>query len=154
MSLLTKTRSLAASVGRGMLTMGTLQPLIAEALPLPPLSLSGRIPPNNSIVTLDAAAAPAELTLWPEFHNGVAAGLRIGILPSTSSHQRIQSQKSFVTRNWIVYNKTAAAANGQESTHAGSLTSFLTDYWLETWNPSDMLFDFRSSAGIRFRRPS
>jgi hypothetical protein len=70
-------RSLAYSVGRGALTLGSLTPLMAEALPCPPLSLSGRIPPNNSPLLLDTVTAPEELTLWPEFHNGVAAGLRV-----------------------------------------------------------------------------
>jgi anaphase-promoting complex subunit 1 len=59
------------------------------------LSLSGRIPPMNSTISLDASAAPVELTIWPEFHNGVAAGLRVKV-PETSS----------LTRNWILYNRS------------------------------------------------
>ena len=63
-------RTLACSVGRGMVTMSTLEPLMAEVLPIPPLSLCGRVPPSNSVVTLDTTTAHADLTLWPEFHNG------------------------------------------------------------------------------------
>ncbi len=63
-------RTLACSVGRGMVTMSTLEPLMAEVLPIPPLSLCGRVPPSNSIVSLDTTTAHTDLTLWPEFHNG------------------------------------------------------------------------------------
>ena len=59
-----------------MLTLGTLQPLLAEPLPIPPMCLAGRIPPANATVNLDTTAYTPDLTLWPEFHNGVAAGLR------------------------------------------------------------------------------
>ena len=46
-------RSLACSVGRGAVTLWSLQPLMAEALPHPPLSLTGRIAPTNSPLQLD-----------------------------------------------------------------------------------------------------
>ena len=137
-------RTLACSVGRGALTLWSLQPLMAEALPHPPLSLTGRVPPNNSALQLDTQAAPAELALWPEFHNGVAAGLRVntggpgrhdyhsrggrwgprgggtmrgpraGSSSSTSS-----GGGGAVTRNWIIYNRTATADS--QSFHAGVL---------------------------------
>ena len=101
-------RSLACSVGRGMLTLGSLEPLIAEALPVPPLNLTGRVPPNNSIIHLDTASAPAELTLWPDFHNGAAAGLRVGL--GTSKQSGGDAREVKITRYWIIYNRTAAAA--------------------------------------------
>lgn len=37
---------------------------------------TGRVPPTNATVHLDTSAYTPDLTLWPEFHNGVAAGLR------------------------------------------------------------------------------
>jgi anaphase-promoting complex subunit 1 len=46
-----------------------------------------------AISLLAGGGAFAELTAWPEFHNGVAAGLRLA--PGT--HQ--------LTRTWVVYNK-------------------------------------------------
>ena len=100
-----------------MLTMSSLEPLMAETLPIPPLSLSGRVPPNNSIVILDTSTAHADMTLWPEYHNGVAASLRIG--PSIKS-SKITKRSNRVTRNWILYNKTAFISKpGGESCHAG-----------------------------------
>ena len=44
---------------------------------------------SNPINPIPTASAPMELTLWPEFHNGVAAGLRVNAQASshiTSSH--------------------------------------------------------------------
>jgi len=69
--------------------------------------------------------------LWPEFHNGVAAALRIGpkVISSHNSHNSINK----VTRNWILYNKTEslnipntdssinAQGNTGENTHAGKI---------------------------------
>ena len=113
-------RSLGTAVGRGMLTTQSLEPLMAEALPVPPLNLQGRVAPSNSVIQLEVATAPAELTLWPEFHNGVAAGLRVGAELSAGmreamgvGHQtaaRPSPRRGRVTRNWILYNRTAAAA--------------------------------------------
>jgi hypothetical protein len=129
-------RSLACPVGRGALTLGSLTPLMAEALPCPPLSLSGRIPPNNTPLPLHTVTAPQDLSLWPEFHNGVAAGLRVSSpeeldpgtrtpgTASTPASASISTGNRFagastVTRNWIVYNRTATADDS--SFHAGVL---------------------------------
>jgi hypothetical protein len=124
-------RSLACPVGRGMLTIGTMEPLMAEALPIPPLVLAGRAPPNNSLLQLDLTTAPADLKLWPEFHNGVAAALRVGpseaLLSPSSTFSSSSSSSSTsgrrVTRNWIIYNKTASQAKGGDGAngHAGFL---------------------------------
>lgn len=60
-----------------------MRPLPTEPLPIPPLCLSGRLPQQqNATVNLDLTAsqpppgggAAADITAWPEFHNGVAAG--------------------------------------------------------------------------------
>ena len=140
-------RSLACSVGRGALTMGSLQPLMAEALPVPPLNLSGRVPPSNGIVHLDTATAPPELTLWPEFHNGVAAGLRVGrnskrfsplhsprggVISKDEGNGRTQVSSGLrVTRNWILYNRTAAiaaAAAAARANVAGAMENAISSH--------------------------
>ncbi|CAN0243081.1 unnamed protein product, partial [Discosporangium mesarthrocarpum] len=73
------TRTLATPVGRGMLTLGTTEPLLAESLPIPPLCLAGRVRPTDVVLNLDLTASNIgpEATAWAEFHNGVAAGLRL-----------------------------------------------------------------------------
>lgn len=97
-------RSLALPVGRGMMTIGGIKPVAAEPLPIPELSLKGRVPPSNSTLTLDQAECPPETRIWPEFHNGVAAGLRLP-LPDECTETMAR-----VTRSWIVYNRPSQSS--------------------------------------------
>lgn len=62
---------------RGMFTLALSQPLPTAPLAIPPLNLSGRVPPRNASVGLDHVEKPAGMTVWAEFHNGAAAGLKI-----------------------------------------------------------------------------
>lgn len=75
-----------------MLTMNSISPLLAEQIPIPPIILSGRCPPTNASISLDLSTITPEMTLWPEYHNAVAAGLRI-------------KRTGNITRNWILYNR-------------------------------------------------
>ena len=68
---------------------GTFHPLPTEPLAMPPLVLAGRLPEqHNAVINLDMATmqpprcggAASEITAWPEFHNGVAAGAHIFLL--------------------------------------------------------------------------
>ncbi len=142
-------RSFATCLGRGMITMDSLEPLVAEALPIPPLSLSGRVPPNNTVVPLEtlvisvnflsfvhlslivckccpflragSSTANADMVMWPEFHNGVAAALRVE-RRYVALEPRGRRTGSKITRNWIVYNRTVSQSKaGQEPSHAGIL---------------------------------
>jgi anaphase-promoting complex subunit 1 len=113
--LLLSRRVLALPVGRGMFTIGNLQPVPAEPLPLPEISLVGRVPPTNAMLALDTSETPADLKVWPEFHNGVAAGLR---LPLEADAGEIISK---ITRTWIVYNRPdESAAQSQNNTNNNS----------------------------------
>lgn len=125
-------RTLAGPLGRGMLTLGTLAPLLAEPLPIPPLCLAGRIrKPADVVVNLDlaAAAVPPDTTAWAEFHNGVAAGLRLqhewGSGRAAAAGGRGDGgvvsngfEEGGVSRTWITYNKPAGGAN---NAHGGLL---------------------------------
>jgi hypothetical protein len=112
-----------------MVTISSLEPLMAEALPIPNVVLSGRVPPNNSIVALDTTNASSDISLWAEFHNGVAAAFRVGPKLSQSNDHHSHSSDSAhpnnlqrITRNWIIYNKTASLSKqGGERGHAGNL---------------------------------
>eukprot|EP00934_Nitzschia_sp_Nitz4_P000741 Nitzschia sp. Nitz4//scaffold57_size113557//99271//106700//NITZ4_004008-RA/size113557-processed-gene-0.20-mRNA-1//1//CDS//3329554897//741//frame0 len=97
--LLLSSRILALPVGRGMFTIGNLQPVPAEPLPLPEICLSGRVPPSNATLALDTTECPQDMKVWPDFHNGVAAGLR---LPLSQNAGELVSK---ITRTWIVYNR-------------------------------------------------
>ena len=94
-------RTLALSVGRGMMTAGSFRSVFAETLPVPEICLSGKVAPTNTRVILDPSSCPHDMTMWPEFHNGVAAGLRIGIDGSSGETRQI-------TRAWIKYNKPSS----------------------------------------------
>lgn len=86
-------RTMSIPVGRGMFTLFTARMTVTDPLPIPALNLSGRLPLNNAVVGMDTTSLPSDLQKWPDFHNGLAAGLRI------------PPQQSHATRTWIVYNK-------------------------------------------------
>lgn len=128
-------RTLAGPTGRGMLTLGTLAPLLAEPLPIPPLCLAGRIrKPADVVINLDLAAAAVshDTTTWAEFHNGVAAGLRlqhdwgsvVGAAGEGGESGRGGSAVAAgfeiggVSRTWITYNRPPGGAN---NAHGGLL---------------------------------
>ena len=62
---------------RGIFTLSTTKPLPTAPLAIPKLNLNGSVPPKNSTVGLDHIDKPADMSMWAEFHNGVAAGLKI-----------------------------------------------------------------------------
>ncbi|GMH41655.1 hypothetical protein BSKO_09565 [Bryopsis sp. KO-2023] len=77
-------RTMALPVGRGAFVLGTVQLQPAEDLNISELCLNGRIPGRPTIIKLELnnqqpptgdGGAQADLTAWPEFHNGAASGL-------------------------------------------------------------------------------
>lgn len=129
-------RSMAAPLGRGMVTLRSYHPVAAERFPVPPVVLTGRVPPRNTALELSHIEVPANLNVWPLFHNGVSAGLRIvgngggaggggsGIgsgKPSPSSSSN--SGNSKVDSSWILFNKPAnsTATSEEHYAHAGFL---------------------------------
>lgn len=69
-------RTMSLSVGRGMLVLNTHSPIVTQSIKVPTLCLSGASKYHNlGIVNLkDPATVPQ---IWPNFHNGVAAALRL-----------------------------------------------------------------------------
>uniref|UniRef100_A0A0A9VWC5 Anaphase-promoting complex subunit 1 n=2 Tax=Lygus hesperus TaxID=30085 RepID=A0A0A9VWC5_LYGHE len=103
------TRTMALPVGRGMMDLHTTVPVVVtEQLEIPKLCLSGRAPPRGTTIELSHIEVVPNMNLWPSFHNGVAAGLKI-----SPRSKNVQS-------TWILYNKPK---NGLESLpeHAGFL---------------------------------
>ncbi|KAJ3676348.1 hypothetical protein LUZ60_003760 [Juncus effusus] len=88
-------RTAALPFGRGAFTLSTTYTLLTEALVIPKLVLAGRLPAQqNATVNLDPNIRNVtELTSWPNFHNGVAAGLRLAPFQGK------------MARTWILYNK-------------------------------------------------
>lgn len=87
------TRTMALSIGRGMFTLRTSAPVSTKSLPVPNLCLSGKETHNGATVDLTQIDVPSNMNLWPQFHNGVAAGLKIS------------PEAKDVDSTWIVYNK-------------------------------------------------
>uniref|UniRef100_A0AAX7VDV4 Anaphase-promoting complex subunit 1 n=1 Tax=Astatotilapia calliptera TaxID=8154 RepID=A0AAX7VDV4_ASTCA len=87
-------RTMALPVGRGLFTLFSYHPVPTEPLPVPKLNLTGRALPRNTVVDLNSGNidVPPNMTSWPSFHNGVAAGLKI-------------APASQVDSAWIAYNK-------------------------------------------------
>ncbi|XP_054169065.1 anaphase-promoting complex subunit 1-like [Oppia nitens] len=111
-------RTMALPLGRGMLTMQSYTPVVAETFPIPKLCLVGRVPPRNNTIDLSHIEVPQNMNTWPLFHNGVAAGLRI----SSKASGTIDS-------TWIVYNRpksssslnNTALSSDAQNEHAGFL---------------------------------
>lgn len=126
-------RALCLSIGRGMITLGSLNPQLAETMPIPPLPLFGRTPPNNSLVYLDTSSAPPALTRWPEFHNAVAACLRLSSIDGSASLCSVgvaSSKGGNVTKSWVQYVKASnvapvMGANNQTGSKTNTLAGIL-----------------------------
>ncbi|KAJ8917136.1 hypothetical protein NQ315_012628 [Exocentrus adspersus] len=101
-------RTMALPVGRGMFTLRTATPVITEPLPAPQLCLTGKAPPRGTTVDLNHIDTPANMSLWPLFHNGVANGLRI----TPDAHN--------IDNTWIIFNKSKSGVDPQME-HAGFL---------------------------------
>ncbi|XP_027940557.1 anaphase-promoting complex subunit 1 isoform X2 [Vigna unguiculata] len=100
-------RTTSLPLGRGAFTLATIYTLLTEAFTVPKLVLAGRLPAQqNATVNLDPNIRNIqELRSWPEFHNAVAAGLRLAPLQGRMS------------RTWILYNRPEEP----NSVHAGLL---------------------------------
>ncbi|KAG0353781.1 Anaphase-promoting complex subunit 1 [Podila minutissima] len=99
-------RTLALPVGRAILTFGTLASNLPQKYPVPLITLSAKLTPSHGVTEFDVSTIGGEHVLdWPQFHNGVAAGLRIS--PNSTD----------VKGSWVIYNRPTTL----DSTHAGFL---------------------------------
>uniref|UniRef100_A0A182PT72 Uncharacterized protein n=1 Tax=Anopheles epiroticus TaxID=199890 RepID=A0A182PT72_9DIPT len=86
-------RTMALPIGRGMFTVCSTRPSETESVRIPRLCLSGRDVVRGTTIEIQQIEVPANMSLWPAFHNGVAAGLRI--CPDTPH----------ITSTWITNNR-------------------------------------------------
>ncbi|CAG8474689.1 1003_t:CDS:2 [Acaulospora colombiana] len=118
-------KNFSQPVGRGILTYGTATPIATEPFPIPGFSTSIKVSPFNSSIEVGRAIRLPESIEWPEFHDGVAAGLRI---PSTIT----------IEGSWISLNKPKDLNNS----HAGFLLGLGLNGHLRsmaTWQAVDYL---------------
>jgi len=103
-------RCFGIPIGRGLFTLGSLSPSATTVIPMPEITVKGKIAPRNTPCELDlAAAGMPELPPWVMFHNGVAAGLRVCA--------DYAGDGEAVTRSWIQHNRAAHSM----SEHGGFL---------------------------------
>ncbi|KAJ7597266.1 hypothetical protein C8J56DRAFT_882770 [Mycena floridula] len=86
-------RTLALPYGRAMFTYGSVPIVTRESYTVPKIEYTIRLQPLNITITPEAGKIAPESSSWGEFHNGVAAGLRIS--PGSGS----------VESSWIAFNK-------------------------------------------------
>lgn len=126
-------RTTSLPIGRGALTLATCRNRhfdLGGTLPVPELCLSGTLPhQRGAIVALDFSSmggSTSELVqqylAWPEFHNGVAAGLRLC------------SHSGRLTRSWIEYNRPKT----ETSSHAGLMLALGLQGHLRSLTTSDI----------------
>ena len=103
--LRTAERTLALPIGRAMFTFATVPSAIREVYAVPKIELAIPLQPQNTVIALEPGKMPLEAINWAEFHNGVAAVLRI--TPATGS----------IDSSWISFNRP----NELTPQHAGFL---------------------------------
>ncbi|KZP30121.1 hypothetical protein FIBSPDRAFT_777805 [Athelia psychrophila] len=114
-------RTLALPFGRAMFTFGSVPMVTRESYTIPKMEFTIRMQPQNITACPEPDKIPQECIHWGEFHNGVAAGLRIS--PLTRG----------VESSWIAFNKPSDLT----PEHAGflfglGLTGHLKD--MMTWH--------------------
>ncbi|KAK0431648.1 hypothetical protein EV421DRAFT_2011785 [Armillaria borealis] len=98
-------RTNALAYGRAMFTFGSVSKVSRQAYTIPIVNYTIRIHPHNVHVVPDVKLLHQDSIHWGEFHNGVAAGLRI-----SSATKGVES-------SWIAFNKP----NDLSPSHAGFL---------------------------------
>lgn len=100
-------RTMAAPVGRGIFSLHSMRPIITQTMEIPELNLGGK-GPNKAAIVLEKDVLPQAALAWPQFHNGVAAGLRIA-----------KAGQAKLSTTWIAYHRPAN--NELSDEHAGFL---------------------------------
>jgi anaphase-promoting complex subunit 1 len=114
-------RTFALPYGRAMFTFGSVPLVTREAYIIPKIEYTVRVQPLNILVAPEIGKMSSESLSWGEFHNGVAAGLRIS--PTATG----------VESSWIAFNKPSELS----PEHAGFLLGLgLTGHLKEmlTWH--------------------
>lgn len=113
-------RTMTLPIGRGMFTLRSHRPLLAENVEIPKLCLTGRTAgPQSLTIDLSHIDVPANMDLWAKFHNGVAASLRVAAPEPSVSAEELGIEQQLDT-SWIVYNMPRTSALGSNDGAAAS----------------------------------
>ncbi|THH30259.1 hypothetical protein EUX98_g3917 [Antrodiella citrinella] len=86
-------RIMALPLGRALFTFASVPVVTKEAYIIPKMEFSARLQPQNIPIMPEPGKIPLDCLAWGEFHNGVAAGLRLS------------SNADTVESSWIRFNK-------------------------------------------------
>ncbi|KAI0299010.1 hypothetical protein B0F90DRAFT_1818336 [Multifurca ochricompacta] len=114
-------RTLALPLGRAMFTFGSVPTVTREAYTIPKIEFSIHLQPQNVTIAPEQNKIPLDSLNWGDFHNGVAAALRIS--PSSN----------VIESSWIKFNRPSELT----PEHAGFLYGLgLTGHLREmlTWH--------------------
>ncbi|KAI0769381.1 hypothetical protein BD413DRAFT_557879 [Trametes elegans] len=114
-------RVLSLPLGRAAFTYSTMTTVTKESFAIPKMEFSVRVQPSNILFATDVSKMAVDHLHWAEFHNGVAAGLRIS------------SQAGTIESSWIKFNRPSDLT----PEHAGFLYALgLTGHLREmlTWH--------------------
>ena len=100
-------RTFALPYGRAMFTFGSVPLVTREAYIIPKIEYTVRVQPLNILITPEVSKVSPESVAWGEFHNGVAAGLRVSPIATGVP----------VESSWIAFNKPSELS----PEHAGFL---------------------------------
>lgn len=118
-------RKLAIIPGQGAFCFGTSRSFITDIIKIPKINLSGQMP-NDLRINLDLKEEKEALIYWPEFHAGMAAGLRLSrhVIPMSEDH----------LKTWIFYQKP----DTPKRDHSGFLLSLGLLGYLKCFSPTDI----------------
>lgn len=102
-------RTMSLPVGRGIFTLHTVNPIPTEPVMIPELNLKGKSLTKKTTIDLTRVEVPSNMTYWPLFHNGVAAGLTINAQAKDLSNAWI---KSHLAKNFELTNEQAGFLYG------------------------------------------
>lgn len=105
--------------------LGTSRSFITDIVKIPKINLSALMP-NDIKITLDLKDDKEAIIHWPEFHAGLAAGLRLSqhVIPLSEDH----------LKTWIFYQKPDTPRRD----HSGFLLSLGLLGYLRCFSPTDI----------------
>lgn len=116
---------MAIIIGQGAFNLGISRSFITDIIKINKINLSA-IMPNDIKITLDLKDDKEAIIHWPEFHAGMAAGLKLSrhVIPLSEDH----------LKTWIFYQKP----DTPKRDHSGFLLSLGLLGYLKCFSPTDI----------------
>lgn len=117
-----------------MFTLGSVKPVVLEPLPVPKLCLTGRSPVRGTTIDLSHIEVVPNMNLWPLFHNGVAAGLRVcPTAPGIDSTWIAYNKQKVGSVTWLIIISSLNVSNVVCRVVQTARQNMLGSWWLWDW---------------------